>query len=60
MQVIDTCFLIPFSWRWFEWFDEGIRAYVTGMSKIILLSRLLLFYVDGYYQVTMWVHKGLI
>ncbi|SHF98010.1 hypothetical protein SAMN02745131_04029 [Flavisolibacter ginsengisoli DSM 18119] len=34
MQVIDTCFLIPFSWRWFEWFDEGIRPYVTGMSKI--------------------------
>jgi hypothetical protein len=34
MQVIDTCFLRPFSWRWFEWFDEGIRPYVTGMPKI--------------------------
>jgi hypothetical protein len=40
MQVSGSCFLLPFSWRWFEWFDEGIRAYVTGMPKIILLLSL--------------------
>ncbi len=44
MQVQGSCFLLPFSWRWFEWFDEGIRAYVTGMPKIILLKSVKFFH----------------
>ncbi|MGZ4026890.1 MAG: hypothetical protein ACXVM0_16740 [Flavisolibacter sp.] len=24
---------LPFSWLWFEWLDEGIFGYVTGMIK---------------------------
>jgi hypothetical protein len=47
MQVSGSCFLLPFSWRWFEWFDEGIRAYVTGMPKIILLLSLRLLKLMG-------------